>query len=50
MDKSKVITIAGMVLSGAGAVLSIASSIVGDMKMREEISKQVAEAVAKIGK
>lgn len=50
MDKSKVVTIAGMVLSGAGAILSIASSIVGDIKMREEITKQVAEAVAKIEK
>lgn len=50
MNKSKVITIVGVALSGAGAVLSIASGIVSDMKMKEEITKQVAEAVAKIEK
>lgn len=50
MNKSKVISIIGMVVSVAGVGVNIASGIINDMKMKEEITKQVAEAVAKIQK
>ena len=47
MDKRKVIKIGGAVLSIVGAILSIANSKLDDMKLKEEVAKEVKEALSK---
>lgn len=50
MNKRKIFTIVGVTLSGLGALINIASNLLEDAKMKDEIAKQVSEAIAKIGK
>lgn len=48
MDKKKLISILSIAVSVAAAGLSVASGLISDSKMKEEIAEQVSKAVAEL--
>lgn len=50
MNKSKMLEVASIALTGVGALVSIGTAIIGGMKQKEAIAEETRKAVAEFMK